>query len=95
MELGVAEDYFQTICDSETWVLNNRGRTTKLGGVWGHGEAKQLLHNKTHMGIMVTNKGNTKTRDWNDMTFFTNNSSHYRVANVSRRENVNGIIRNS
>ena len=75
--------------------INNRGRTNKLGGAWGCGEAKQLLHNKAHMGIMITNKGNTKTRDWNDMTFYTNNSSHYGVANVSRRENVNEIIRNS
>ena len=47
------------------------------------------------MGIMITNKGNMKTQDWNDMTFYTNNSSHYGVANVSRRENVNEIIRNS
>ena len=75
--------------------INNRGKTNKLGGARGRGKAKQLLHNKAHMGIMITNKGNTKTRDWNDMTFYTNNSSHYGVANVSRRENVNEIIRNS
>ena len=29
------------------------------------------------------------------MKFYTNNSSHYGVANVSRRENVNEIISNS
>ena len=75
--------------------INNRGRTSKLGGAWGRGEAKQLLHNKAHMGIMKTNKGNTKTWDWNDMTFYTHNSSHYRVPNVSWRENVNEVIRNS
>ena len=75
--------------------INNRGKTNKLGGAWGRGEAKQLLHNKAHMGIMITNKGNTKTQDWNDMTFSTNNRSHYGVADVSRHENINEIIRNS
>ena len=68
--------------------VDNRGRTNKLGGAWGRGEAKQLLHNKAHMGIMITDKGKKKTRDW------TNNSSHYGVANVSRHENVNEIISN-
>ena len=62
-----------------------------LGGAW----SLNSYYTIKHTGIMITNKGNTKTRDWNDMTFYTNNSSHYGVANVSRRENVNEIIRNS